>query len=396
METATSRFLFWGVLSLVLVLVVHPVMSKNGNGAEVKQDPWFPFQNPRSYPLTASIMCRFFKKDEALESPVRLAEWIEFYRILGVQHFYVFDDARLDGEEFGSHPLIQYYIKEEIVTYWRVQTAKSTLSYSGLQRKIFVEFFRSHKPYLQWHVHTDIDEYFLLEKHDNLIDFLTEQSPGAFTERIPKFSQFLFDCWFYTGHLLNASHPELPMIQQYVWRIDKAVPSRSKSLFFVPQLKSYHVHEQHVSGPSIRVPYHLGIMNHYWKNREPRTYDINYSATLANKFGPRLQQAMLTTLRRAFNSAPYPFIDLMGVTLPGPEQSPSTPHGQGRASNKKSEEQTEDPSSDHDESPVASTIESSIESIHGHNLDLKKQLSYLPRHYQESQEKDSKKEPHKK
>lgn len=107
----------------------------------------------RKYKTNVSI-CAIFK-DEAMF----LAEWIEYHLLIGVEHFYLYDNNSCDNPE----RVLKSYIEKGLVTYtkWPLTVDQ--------QLKAYEHFFGNFKHETQWIGFLDIDE-FLNKK--NISDWL--------------------------------------------------------------------------------------------------------------------------------------------------------------------------------------------------------------------------------
>jgi len=64
---------------------------------------------------SAPAMARPRTEDLALENFARYREFLEYHRLLGVQHFYVYDNAVIPSEQMT--PELRWYIERGLVTY---------------------------------------------------------------------------------------------------------------------------------------------------------------------------------------------------------------------------------------------------------------------------------------
>lgn len=101
-------------------------------------------------------ICAIFK-NEALY----LREWIEFHKIVGVNHFYLYNNNSEDDYETVLEP----YIKDGIVTLtqWPKNQAQMQCYHDGIER---------FKNETEWLTFVDIDEFIVPNTTDNIYDFL--------------------------------------------------------------------------------------------------------------------------------------------------------------------------------------------------------------------------------
>lgn len=103
-------------------------------------------------------VCAIFK-DEA----DYLMEWIEFHKIIGVDHFYLYNNNSTDH----YLDILTPYIEENIVTLidWPIPHSQR-LAYQDCMDKFSAE--------TQWIGFIDLDEYVVPNKHDTIYDFLKD------------------------------------------------------------------------------------------------------------------------------------------------------------------------------------------------------------------------------
>ncbi len=104
-----------------------------------------------------------------------LVEWIEFHRMMGVDHFILYDN----GLEKSSQQLLKPYIEKNIVTHipfpdiqgLRDGRHADTLSIQQMAYADFVKRFSHHFKYI---LQLDIDEFLFPKSHNSITDVLTE------------------------------------------------------------------------------------------------------------------------------------------------------------------------------------------------------------------------------
>lgn len=90
-----------------------------------------------------------------------IREWIDYYRLIGVDHFYIADNN-------SSPPLreiLSDYIEHGIITY----TYDTRV---GPQGYVYNECLRNYGDQNKWIAFFDSDEFLLLKQHDSIRDFL--------------------------------------------------------------------------------------------------------------------------------------------------------------------------------------------------------------------------------
>lgn len=98
-------------------------------------------------------ICAIFK-DESLS----LEEWIEYHRLIGVEHFYLYNNNSTDK----SVEILEPYIEDGIVTLidWSFPPPSQTAAYNDFKRKFWDE--------TQWVAFIDLDEYICLKRATNI------------------------------------------------------------------------------------------------------------------------------------------------------------------------------------------------------------------------------------
>lgn len=102
----------------------------------------------------------FFKNDHHY-----LREWVEYYRIIGVEHFYM---ACNDDDPSASHRLLEPYIARGIMTFRTISGGPGVVKQMEAH-----EWFLSRADTI-WLVVADLDEFMMPVKDKYLIDVLTD------------------------------------------------------------------------------------------------------------------------------------------------------------------------------------------------------------------------------
>lgn len=136
-------------------------------------------------------ICGIFKN----EAPF-LKEWIEFHEMIGVEHFYLYNNNSEDL--FGE--VLQPYISRGLVTLidW---------PYNQAQMKAYKNFYETYRHETQWVSFLDIDEFFCPKKDVTLTEWLCKHD---------KYPVILF-YWrmFGTSNILKHDYSKL-VVEQFV------------------------------------------------------------------------------------------------------------------------------------------------------------------------------------
>lgn len=272
------------------------------------------------------VACAIFQ-DETLF----LKEWLEYHKLIGIEHFYLYNNLSTDNYKEVLKP----YIEEGIVDLleWDVETHNQAEYLNRLQRPAYMHALESLKDRTVWAAFIDLDEFLLPMRHGNLHEVLKDYEDYA----------GLAINWqlFGTSGVQSLPADQL-LIENLVW---KASPQRPLNQFIKLIVKPHTVktvhdphyfefHEGYFAVDSTKKPLDKGqrgqeivldtiCINHYWfgtldwflNNKIPRREkwgivfpkehleeiiaaynEINDGTIL--KFAPALKQAM-------YKSIPY-------------------------------------------------------------------------------------------
>lgn len=250
--------------------------------------------NSNDYTLSLVLMVRIWPdRDLALENMGRLIEFLEYYQLLGVEHFYIYDDAGDEKEYFGNHPVIRYYQQQDIVTYHVIQEGPSYRTWSNArQDSVYALAIQNYKVHNKWMLILDMDEFiYFTDPEETLITFLRKELPRGWDSDTPETTQFLFACWFVSGYLEDPQNPHLRLVEQYLWREKTAIPfdRRTKMMAWINDFSRFgNVHRMMMRvGHTVEVPLSRAFFLHYWKHRmdlwEPEKLD--YFPHMAHRYG---------------------------------------------------------------------------------------------------------------
>ncbi len=121
-----------------------------------------PLNLPAHYKLA---ICAMFQD----EAPY-LREWIEFHKILGVEHFYLYNDGSYDN--FAE--VLQPYLFEGSVTLTNWGKEGERGDWNGLQEAAYADCLEKVRDDVHWLAIIDIDEFIVPVYHPTLIEFLQQ------------------------------------------------------------------------------------------------------------------------------------------------------------------------------------------------------------------------------
>ncbi len=174
-----------------------------------------------------------------------VCEWLEYYLLMGVEHFYLYDNESTDDIEEKLKP----YIEQGLVTY---------INYPGVSKQLeiynhAVENFRLET---KWMIIADLDEFILFKKK-SFKDLLNEND---------NYNQ-LVTRWYIFGNSGHIQKPEGLVIENYLNRADDVGDRKS----IVKPLRTYVINSPHRSS-SIPKTLYLDIedvqCNHYFGKSE--------------------------------------------------------------------------------------------------------------------------------
>ncbi|MDR0410387.1 MAG: glycosyltransferase family 92 protein [Treponema sp.] len=158
------------------------------------------------------------------ESPYIL-EWIEYHRIVGVEHFYIYDNESADNLK----DVLQSYINAEIVTY---------IYFPGLlkQKPAYNNAVKHFRNETKWLAVIDIDEFIVPVKTEKIIDALNEIKL--------RLHQRFFVClkmhWVRYGYCGYKTKPDGLVIENYTR--SEGVSDTIKSIVNPRSIVEYHEH----------------------------------------------------------------------------------------------------------------------------------------------------------
>jgi hypothetical protein len=175
-----------------------------------------------------------------------LREWIEFHALVGVGHFYIYDNDSSDG----SADILEHYRRQGLATVlpwppiggWNGQTAAYAHATAAYRRAA------------RWMACIDVDEFLFPETAATLTEALTGY--GSFARlSIP---------WRCFGHGGHDRRPEGLTIENYLRcsRLTAPELTKTKSIVDPCRVSELHVHAPVVAGEATTL--HGGILlNHY-------------------------------------------------------------------------------------------------------------------------------------
>jgi hypothetical protein len=101
-----------------------------------------------------------------------LKQWIEFHKLMGVDHFYLYNNSSSDN----YLEILQPYIEEGLVELiqWPVETHNQKEYLSLLQLPVYNHALQIVRNSAHWAAFIDLDEFLCPIRHNNMIEFLED------------------------------------------------------------------------------------------------------------------------------------------------------------------------------------------------------------------------------
>lgn len=242
-------------------------------------------------------ICAIFQN----EAPY-LAEWIEYHMLLGVDHFYLYNNNSDDSYKES----LKYYIKNKKVTLidWPTPKEGDWTNYQVLAYNDCLKQFR-HKT--KWLAVIDIDEFIHLKLHDNLQEFLKHyEDVGGVTlnwqvfgtswvSKIPK-DQLLIDALYLraeSDHPMNKWYKSIMRTE----RIHFLSVHNALYLYGYFDVSTHKIHSEQAP-----IETDIAVLNHYWTRDE----DFFFSTKVARRqrLGVSYTEEQIQEIFSSFNQVP--------------------------------------------------------------------------------------------
>ena len=205
-------------------------------------------------------ICAIFQNEERF-----LKEWIEFHKLVGVQHFFLYNNNSTDNYLEVLKP---YVARGEIDLYdWKLSNKRL-----DAQIAAYNDSLNRNKGMVKWIAFLDLDEYLYPIKVDNLINVLNEYDECA----------EISVNWFMFGTSDVEKIPDNGLMIEYLTKCDPKGNKHIKSIVRPERLLKFTNHNphfapckpgynqinpdhKHFSGPySPYISSDIVRINHYW------------------------------------------------------------------------------------------------------------------------------------
>jgi hypothetical protein len=219
-----------------------------------------------AYEYELSACCIFQNEDRFLK------EWIDYHRLIGVQHFYMYDNESTDN----FRGVLQPYIDAGIVEYipWN-KSYDTPGDWWRVQRQAYIDAIERAKGNSKWLCIFDTDEFIVPFKDENLQVFLKdyESYGGVYINwvfygssgirRIPD-DKWMVTCLLNRADLKNTGHRLVKSIVRPE-RVDLVKSSFPHTCVYIPPF--YHVNpdkKSDIKGQPRDICVDRIRIHHYW------------------------------------------------------------------------------------------------------------------------------------
>lgn len=173
-------------------------------------------------------------------------EWIEYHKLIGIEHFYIYNNDSTDNTKEVLAP----YIKSGLVTF---------IDFPGKERQgpAYNDAIKQYKDETRWLCPLDLDEFIFLKRHNNISNFM-ESFKDCFQVSLQ---------WMYFGSSGHINEPKGLVIENFT-KHAKDCSETPKSIF----------------NPRVAIdvmPVHYAIGVGKWVNEHHKLYGKKYTIDIA-------------------------------------------------------------------------------------------------------------------
>ncbi len=170
-----------------------------------------------------------------------ICEWLEYYLLMGVEHFYLYDNASTDN----TVALLQPYIERGLVTL-------SQCTGLNMQMPVYRDAIQKYIHHTRWMIFCDLDEFLLPKKYNSIVKMVKQYD---------HYDQLLLR-WLNFGDSGHISTPAGLTMESFLYREQsnihlKPILKLSSVLYF------FNMHIAMTTGISYTLPYEEAQCNHY-------------------------------------------------------------------------------------------------------------------------------------
>lgn len=242
-------------------------------------------------------ICAIFQN----EAPY-IAEWIEYHKILGVDHFYLYNN---NSDDFYKE-VLKPYIKNKIVTLIEWPTPKEG-DWTNYQILAYNDCLKKFRLKTKWLAVIDIDEFIHLKLHENLHEFLKGYSDvggvtlswqifgTSWVSKIPE-NELLIDCLY----LRAESNDPCNKWYKSIMRTERITFLSVHNALYVDGFFDVSTHRIH--SPSAPIETDIAVLNHYWTRDE----DFFFTTKVARRqrLGVSYTEEQIQEIFSSYNKVP--------------------------------------------------------------------------------------------
>ena len=241
-----------------------------------------------------------------------LREWIEFHKLVGVEHFYLYNNHSSDHYQATLKP----YIKAGIVDLIEWGHSDSDISnWNNTQIAAYIDAINKSKHIVKWLIIVDIDEYIFPVETDNLSTFLQDyegvpavcanwQMYGTSGVKKIQSKDLLIEKLIYKA---PADHVENIHVKSIVRPEFVEYVPNPHFCCFLPGLYQVNSNKEPFEGPfSSPIRIDKIRINHYWTKDENFFYNVKIPRRQKWQDGGIIERA--NTLNKEIDKAIYKYV----------------------------------------------------------------------------------------
>jgi hypothetical protein len=196
-----------------------------------------------------------------------LREWIEYHKLLGVEHFYLINNCSEDNWE----EVLQPYMEAGVVEVMECkENRKQEMAWVCLQRSLYTEVISRVKEDVKWLLIVDADEYYVPLIEDTIVEMLQRYDDPR--------TASLYTQWVTFGTSCVDSLEENELLIEKLW-MNKGFELFGKSIVRPDRIKGMKdPHKPHFKNCfyAIKVDRNIAQVNHYWMRDEKYAWAVKW------------------------------------------------------------------------------------------------------------------------
>lgn len=197
-----------------------------------------------------------------------LKEWIEYHKLVGVEHFYLFNNSSTDNWQ----EILQPYIDEGIVEIKNCSDIKrQETNWVSLQCALYRNIILTKKNEVKWLLVIDADEYYVPLVDDTITKMLERYDNSRLAS--------VYTQWVTFGTSQVDSLEENELLTEKLW-MNSGFEVFGKSIVRPDRIKRMQSPHKPLLKEHMRaamVPVHIGQLNHYWARDERFAWSVKWA-----------------------------------------------------------------------------------------------------------------------